>query len=171
MKHTKNILKSLLITVMALSLLAVSCKKDEGGSKPTDPIVTLGVADLNAIVMLFVEQTTSWEVNSSTTFEPASGAGSISVTVKTAFEDVNALKNALTTLSSGGITISATANQTFGPANVNVNTGAKFDITIDIGSNNFADGLEKSKEYNISGKEATLTLTITPTNKWDGTPN
>ena len=38
MKHTKNILKSLLITVMALSLLAVSCKKDEGGSKPTDPI-------------------------------------------------------------------------------------------------------------------------------------
>ena len=37
MKHTKNILKSLLITVMALSLLAVSCKKDEGGSKPTDP--------------------------------------------------------------------------------------------------------------------------------------
>ena len=38
MKHTKNILKSLLITVMALSLLAVSCKKDEGGSKPTNPI-------------------------------------------------------------------------------------------------------------------------------------
>ena len=37
MKHTKNILKSLLIMVMALSLLAVSCKKDEGGSKPTDP--------------------------------------------------------------------------------------------------------------------------------------
>ena len=37
MKHTKNILKSLLVAVMALSLLAVSCKKDEGGSKPTDP--------------------------------------------------------------------------------------------------------------------------------------
>ena len=35
MKHTKNILKSLLITVMALSLLAVSCSKDE--SKPTSP--------------------------------------------------------------------------------------------------------------------------------------
>ncbi|WP_307971961.1 hypothetical protein [uncultured Brachyspira sp.] len=40
MKHTKNILKSLLIMVMALSLLAVSCKKDEGGSKPTDPTPT-----------------------------------------------------------------------------------------------------------------------------------
>ncbi|TXJ21111.1 hypothetical protein EPJ79_08265 [Brachyspira aalborgi] len=37
MKHTKNILKSLLIMVMALSLLAVSCSKDEGGSKPTNP--------------------------------------------------------------------------------------------------------------------------------------
>ena len=40
MKHTKNILKSLLITVMALSLLAVSCKKDEGGSKPTEPALS-----------------------------------------------------------------------------------------------------------------------------------
>ena len=39
MKHTKNILKSLLITVMALSLFAVSCKKDEngGGGTPTNP--------------------------------------------------------------------------------------------------------------------------------------
>ncbi|WP_158634368.1 hypothetical protein [Brachyspira aalborgi] len=36
MKHTKNILKSLLIMVMALSLLSVSCSKDEG-SKPTAP--------------------------------------------------------------------------------------------------------------------------------------
>lgn len=41
MKHTKNILKSLLITVMALSLLAVSCKKDEGGTKnPVNPTPT-----------------------------------------------------------------------------------------------------------------------------------
>ena len=38
MKHTKNILKSLLIMVMALSLLAVSCSKDEGGTKnPVNP--------------------------------------------------------------------------------------------------------------------------------------
>ena len=40
MKHTKNILKSLLMTVTALSLLAVSCSKDEGGSKPTSPTPT-----------------------------------------------------------------------------------------------------------------------------------
>ena len=49
MKHTKNILKSLLITVMALSLLAVSCKKDEGGSKPTDPTpITITAAMMTA---------------------------------------------------------------------------------------------------------------------------
>ena len=46
MKHTKNILKSLLITVMALSLLAVSCSKDEGGTKnpvnPAKPITITG---------------------------------------------------------------------------------------------------------------------------------
>ena len=48
MKHTKNILKSLLITVMALSLLSVSCSKDEGGSKPTSPTsITITATDIN----------------------------------------------------------------------------------------------------------------------------
>ncbi len=38
MKHTKNILKSLLIMIVAISLFTVSCSKDEGGSKnPTNP--------------------------------------------------------------------------------------------------------------------------------------
>ena len=51
MKHTKNILKSLLITVMALSLLAVSCKKDEEGGKPTEPTsVTLDAVTLTAAI-------------------------------------------------------------------------------------------------------------------------
>ena len=168
MKHTKNILKSLLITVMALSLLAVSCKKDEGGSKPTDPTtITLGLDELNGIVSVFVATQTAWEVDSTTAFNPANGAADMSVTVKTAFADVDALKQALTTLSSEGITISATANSTFGPTDVNNNTAAKFDITINIGNNNFASGLADSKEYTISGKEAKLTLTITPKNKWN----
>ena len=168
MKHTKNILKSLLITVMALSLLAVSCKKDEGGSKPTDPTtITLGLDELNAIVSGFVATQTAWEVDSATAFNPAAGAGSMSVNVTTAFASVDDLKKALTTLSSEGITISATANSTFGPTDVNNNTAAKFDITINIGNNNFASGLADSKEYTISGKEAKLTLTITPQNKWN----
>ena len=38
MKHTKNILKSLLIMIVAISLFTVSCSKDEGGTKnPTNP--------------------------------------------------------------------------------------------------------------------------------------
>ena len=40
MKHTKNILKSLLIMIVAISLFTVSCSKDEGGSKPTNPTPT-----------------------------------------------------------------------------------------------------------------------------------
>ena len=52
MKHTKNILKSLLITVMALSLLAVSCKKDEGGTKnPVKPTpITITADDINSFL-------------------------------------------------------------------------------------------------------------------------
>ncbi|WP_307971748.1 hypothetical protein [uncultured Brachyspira sp.] len=51
MKHTKNILKSLLITVMALSLLAVSCSKDEGGSKPTNPTsITITADNINSFL-------------------------------------------------------------------------------------------------------------------------
>ena len=91
MKHTKNILKSLLIMVMALLLLAVSCKKDEGGSKPTDPTpITLGMDELNDIVMKFVKSQTSWKVDAdaSTAFKPTSGNGSISVTVNKAFADI-----------------------------------------------------------------------------------
>ena len=37
MKHTKNIFKSLLIAVMALSLLLVSCDKDKKPTNPTNP--------------------------------------------------------------------------------------------------------------------------------------
>ncbi len=42
MKHTKNILKSLLITVMALLLLLSSCTKDKNPTNPNNPPVTGG---------------------------------------------------------------------------------------------------------------------------------
>ena len=162
MKHTKNILKSLLITVMALSLLAVSCSKDEGGSKPTDPIVTIGVAQLNSIVTGLVQLQTKWTVEKQaiTGFAPQNGAGSISVTVTTAF-DVAGLKAALSSTSSVTVALSKDYN----PNEVNNQTPAKFDITIDIGNNNFAEDVKT--KYTVSGKTAKLTLTITPTNKWD----
>ena len=169
MKHTKNILKSLLITVMALSLLAVSCKKDEGGSKPTDPTpITLGLKELNSIVTGLVQLQTKWGVEEQaiTGFAPKSGNGSISVTVATAFTNIDELKTALSSRNQAGVKVTVAANSTFGPANVSEKKEAKFDITIDIGSNNFAKEVEGP--YAVNGKTATLTLTITPTNKWDG---
>ncbi len=42
MKHTKNILKSLLITVMVLSLLLSSCNKDKNPTNPNNQTVTGG---------------------------------------------------------------------------------------------------------------------------------
>ena len=42
MKHTKNILKSLLITVMALLLLLSSCTKDKNPTNLNNPPVTGG---------------------------------------------------------------------------------------------------------------------------------
>ena len=45
MKHTKNILKSLLIMVMALLLLLSSCTKDKNPTNPNNPPVTGGNPD------------------------------------------------------------------------------------------------------------------------------
>ena len=42
MKHTKNILKFLLITLMVLSLLLSSCTKDKNPTNPNNPPVTGG---------------------------------------------------------------------------------------------------------------------------------
>ena len=81
MKHTKNILKSLLITVMALSLLAVSCKKDEGGSKPTDPITPKDSATLLTEMLRKLGPLGSDALNPDVDFskmtEPANGEATI----------------------------------------------------------------------------------------------
>ena len=42
MKHTKSILKSLLIAVIALSLLLSSCTKSESHTNPSNPPVIVG---------------------------------------------------------------------------------------------------------------------------------
>ena len=165
MIHTKNILKSLLIMIVAISLFTVSCSKDEGGSKPTDPIVTLGVTDLNAIVTSLVQPQTKWTVTKQaiTDFAPQNGAGSISVEVKEAF-DVNGLKTALSSRNQAGVKVTVALNGN-APSDVASGTPVKFDITIDIGNNNFAEGV--NGPYTVKDKTAKLTLTITPTNKWD----
>ena len=73
MKHTKNILKSLLITVMALSLLAVSCSKDEGGSKPTSPTPTkleIAVEAVKAVAIGAEEAATQVKTDGADATEP-----------------------------------------------------------------------------------------------------
>ena len=165
MNNTKTIFKSLLIMIVAISLFTVSCSKDEGGGKPTDPIVTLGVTDLNAIVTSLVQLQTKWTVTEQaiTDFAPQNGAGSISVEVKEAF-DVNGLKTALSSRNQAGVKVTVALNGN-APSDVASETPVKFDITIDIGNNNFAEGV--NGPYTVKDKTAKLTLTITPTNKWD----
>lgn len=167
MKHTKNILKSLLITVMALSLLAVSCKKDEGGSKPTDPTsVTLDAATLNAAISLASSQIAVDGVTIDfSSFSPNNGAATVNASI-TASVDSAALKTALEqslSFSSGGSTATATAT-------VPVNTtsdDATVKVEINAGDNTFADDVKTA--YIVAEKVATVNITITPDKKWNNT--
>ena len=167
MKHTKNILKSLLITVMALSLLAVSCKKDEGGSKPTDPqtVVVHAATITDKLLSIFtstVDKNNSniFEVNSPN--EPANGKVTIeAVSGKTIEADIKEpLKNSINDVASKNASvIKLTSNVdnlsdsakvltlTMKPANANVN---------------FASDVTDSKiyTYNATTGEATLEVTI-----------
>ena len=170
MKHTKNILKSLLITVMALSLLAVSCKKDEGGSKPTDPTVIIDAATLDAGIQLAAAQldiatTLSGKVKFDfNSFTSADGKGNANATVSASVTgDVlkTALESAFTT---SGDDYSSTAD-----AGTIQDTDKKADLTITItlkGNNTFASDI--SPAYTKEGEKAVKTvITITPDKKWN----
>ena len=169
MKHTKNILKSLFITVMALSLLAVSCKKDEGGSKPTEPTsVTLDAATLNAAISLassqIAVQVSGVSIDFSS-FSPNNGAATVNATI-TASIDSAALKTALEnslSFSSGGSTATATATV---PENT-TSDNATVKVEINAGDNTFADDVKTA--YTVAEKVATVNITIIPDKKWNNT--
>ena len=172
MKHTKNILKSLLITVMALSLLAVSCKKNEGGSKPTDPTPKNSEALLTEILKRLGplgSDTSNPDVDFSKMTEPASGKATIKGanqkynTVKTALEGVLTVNN----FQKEQIGLTANATIPTKPARVEVlsvkltfkaNTGYTFDTSITEGD---------AYTYNKSQDTAELTLEITPAKDWE----
>ena len=172
MKHTKNILKSLLITVMALSLLAVSCKKDEGGSKPTDPTVTIDAATLDGAIKFaaarLAANTTligkvTFEFNS---FTSANGKGNASAAVTAAVKGAD-LKTALEsafTISDNNFSSTASASQIADDAKT-----ATLTITITLkGNNTFASDI--SPAYTKEGEKAVKTvITITPDKKWNNT--
>ena len=168
MKHTKNILKSLLIMVMALSLLAVSCSKDEGGSKPTSPTsITINAATINSVLSGKAAQSTfSGVVLDFKNFTPTSGKATVNASIN---EEVtlNTLKTELTssfTFNYNGATVKAEADTTF-PTDNTRKDNAIVNITIDAGNNTFADDVSKS--YTVKGKTATVAITITPNKNWN----
>ena len=176
MKHTKNILKSLLITVMALSLLAVSCKKDEGGSKPTDPtpknsktLLTEKLKSLGQLKGTGVDKDIVMVDLSN--INPQKGKATISKANKQYTKVKAALAGVLTVDNFKGEQIGLTAAPTISDTKPNpasaalsvkltfkANTGYTFDTSITEGD---------AYTYDKSQGTAELTLEITPATDWE----
>ena len=153
MKHTKNILKSLLITVMALSLLAVSCKKDEGGSKPTDPTpTTITASDLTRVLNNIV-------ITGSISFAnvtPASGTATVTAETDT-YDTLKSALDGVLAIEQEQVTVEAS----YGAKN-----GKTFDLTLTITAKAgyVLDDKMTEYTYNTSNKTAQLIITITAAN-------
>ena len=164
MKHTKNILKSLLIMVMALSLLSVSCSKDEG--KPTSPQTVVVDAEtiigiLSAMFSMTVDDSQT-ALFASNTITPANGKANIDTAkgkkiethikakLTTSIETITSSYASVVTLTSNVDTLSTSSKDltlTMKPANANVKFAS--DVT------------DKSKyDYDASTGEAKLVVTI-----------
>ena len=177
MKHTKNILKSLLITVMALSLLSVSCSKDEGGTKtPTTPTIQkISATQLTTALKELGElgDTQNIAINFGLMTEPKDGNASIT---KAATEDksLQKVKDAITTVFETPLTpvsVKLTLDDTAKAGNttalkativITANSGFEFDETI----TKPASG-ETKYTYDASSNSATLILNITPAQDWE----
>ena len=173
MKHTKNILKSLLITVMALSLLAVSCKKDGGGTKtPTTPTIQkITDANLTETLKALGElgDTSKIAINFGLMTDPANGTASIT---KASTEDksLQKVKQTITTVFQTPLTpVSVTLTFSGSAAASNgsdlvativftAKSGFEFDTTITEGT---------AYTYDKTKKTATLTLNIKPSGNWE----
>ena len=160
----ENILKSLLITVMALSLLAVSCSKDEG--KPTSPqTVVVDAKTITGIVSAMFSMTvddSEAPLFASDTIKPASGTATINTAtgkkidtdiktkLTTSIENITSTYASVVTLTSNVNSLSSSSKDltlTMKPANANVKFAS--DIT------------DKSKyDYDDSTGEAKLVVTI-----------
>ena len=165
MKHTKNILKSLLITVMALSLLAVSCSKDEGGSKPTDPTPITITAD--SITKGFTALGNAKSLGGVVfDFSKFTAAKSEVTAVSGQASTVDNLKTALGNL---GITIAgATVSSAVeGTIQDTANAEATVKVTITPSGNNTFEANIKDYIVSSSGKvEVTLKLKPASGKKW-----
>ena len=178
MKHTKNILKSLLITVMALSLLAVSCKKDEGGSKPTDPITPKDSKTLLTDMLKGLGQLKGKEqadkdtvmVDFSKMTEPANGEATISGANKTYTAVKTALEGVLTIANFQKEQIGLTAAPTISATKPDTSKALSVELTFKANDGyTFDDSIIKGKAYTYteSDKTAKLKLNITPAKDWE----
>ena len=173
MKHTKNILKSLLITVMALSLLAVSCKKDEGGSKPTNPITpkdskTLLTEMLKRLGPLGSD-TSNPDVDFSKMTEPTKGKATISGANKTYATVKAALADVLKVDSFKNEKIGLTANATI-PTKPTGSAALSVELTFKASAGyTFDTSITEGDAYIYDKTQATakLTLEITPAQPWE----
>ena len=167
MKHTKNILKSLLIMVMALSLLAVSCKKDEGGTKnPVNPDtpITITAQYITDIIKKTTITTKGVSIYFSG-FNPANGAASLEATITEAVTLTTLktdLESALSTPAGSIVTSTATATV---PNSDDSEDTVTIKVEIDAGKNTFADDVKTA--YTVVDKVATVNITITPNKKWN----
>ena len=171
MKHTKNILKSLLITVMALSLLAVSCKKDEGGSKPTDPTPKNSATLLTEILRRLGplgSDTSNPDVDFSKMTDPTNGEATISEANKTYNTVKTALANVLKTETFQNEKIGLNAVPTI-PTQPSGAAALSVELTFKANANyTFDDSIIKGSAYTYDKNAGTakLTLKITPAENW-----
>ena len=169
MKHTKNILKSLLITVMALSLLAVSCKKDEGGSKPTDPTTTTITATMLTEQLKSIGKLSNDSGDIIIDFsnvDPQSGKAAISGATKK-FTD---LKNALDSLLTTGMTSVTLEGKYSSETTPQSNTDLVLTVTITAKSGYVLDAkMADTNEYTYdkAKKTATIEISINPSGNWE----
>ena len=180
MKHTKNILKSLLITVMALSLLAVSCKKDEGGSKPTDPTPKNSEALLTDMLKGLGKLTPGKDDNTvildfATMVFDGKGAATIDKANHTkkdnAYQVVTVLQNTFKKANFQSEQIGLNSDLTITPPTAGNKDALSVDITFIANTGyTFDDSITGAGKttyiYAENNKTAKLTLKITPAENW-----
>ena len=158
MKHTKNILKSLLITVMALSLLSVSCSKDE--SKPTNPASkTVTGAEITA----FIKTIDGTALKFSKMQNLKDGTATLIAEAK----DYAAAKGELDSLKNSSIeSVSVVADY---PAEKPNPAAKTFDLVLTFNTKSgyvFGDMTGYAKEAN-GGYKLTITITATDSGNWE----
>ncbi|WP_302367153.1 hypothetical protein [Brachyspira aalborgi] len=177
MKHTKNILKSLLITVMALSLLAVSCKKDEGGSKPTDPTPKNSATLLTEMLRRLGELKGTEVADKDTVMvdlskiNPQNGNAAISGANQNYNKVKTALANVLKTETFQNEQIGLNAVPTI-PNKPNQSAPLSVELVFKANAGyTFDDSITKGTAYKYDGSQnpatAKLTLEIKPAKDWE----